>query len=45
MDEDKKSKITKEKQNYLRFEILEQNYDADEFSEWMETLKKDGKKN
>lgn len=31
------------KQNYLRKEIIEQNYDPEEFSEWMETQKNNGK--
>lgn len=35
---------TAEKQNFLRVEIIEQNYNPDEFTEWMEKQKVDGKK-
>ena len=33
------------KQNYLRKEIIEHNYCPEEFSEWMERQKADGKLN
>lgn len=33
---------TSEKQTYLRLEIIEQNYDPNEFTEWMESQKEDG---
>ena len=32
-----------EKQQYLRKEILDQNYDEDEFTEWIATQKDNGR--
>lgn len=39
-----KKRETQQKQNFLRVEIIEQNYDPDEFTEWMDKQKQDGNK-